>query len=255
MIGLGALTFMTTVVGVGRGHRRDPGDVVAVVRLLVGAVEDPVERVSHVRRGERDAVRPLHAGADRVRPGGVVGRLLPRGGQRRARARSPSGCSRSGCRTSSPQASYASALMPVNGLRESTSSVMPTVKVALALSGAGSTLVSGWYGARRGGRRRRREERRRTDHRGGHGPTTTRRASVPPCPNPERPRLPLVHEVVRDLHGVRRVDAYDWLSDRTSAATSEYLEAEQSLLRHVDRALATPPYRAVQGNETPCRPD
>src|SRR3954454_17107725 len=36
------------------------------------------------------------------------------------------------------------------------------------------------------------------------------------------------HEVVRDLHGVRRVDAYDWLSDRSRPATTEYLEAERA---------------------------
>ena len=36
------------------------------------------------------------------------------------------------------------------------------------------------------------------------------------------------HELVRDLHGVRRVDAYDWLSDRSSPATTEYLEAERA---------------------------
>src|SRR3954447_1782928 len=35
-------------------------------------------------------------------------------------------------------------------------------------------------------------------------------------------------EVVRDLHGVRRLDAYDWLSDRSRPATTEYLEAERA---------------------------
>ena len=45
---------------------------------------------------------------------------------------------------------------------------------------------------------------------------------------PLAPPVAARHEVVRDLHGVRRVDAYDWLSDRTSAATSEYLEAERA---------------------------
>src|SRR3954451_25427900 len=33
------------------------------------------------------------------------------------------------------------------------------------------------------------------------------------------------HEVVRDLHGVRPVDGYHWLSDRSSPATTGYLAA------------------------------
>src|SRR4051794_3475698 len=36
------------------------------------------------------------------------------------------------------------------------------------------------------------------------------------------------HEVVRDLHGVRRVDGYHWLSDRSSPATTDYLAAERA---------------------------
>src|SRR6478609_4940230 len=48
--------------------------------------------------------------------------------------------------------------------------------------------------------------------------------SVPEASPPVAAR----HEVVRDLHGVRRVDAYDWLSDRSSPATTEHLEAERA---------------------------
>ncbi len=44
----------------------------------------------------------------------------------------------------------------------------------------------------------------------------------------QAPPVAARHEVVRDLHGVRRVDAYDWLSDRSSPATTEYLEAERA---------------------------
>ena len=35
-------------------------------------------------------------------------------------------------------------------------------------------------------------------------------------------------DVVRELHGVRRVDAYDWLSDRIGPATMAYLTAERA---------------------------
>ena len=76
---------MTTVVASGAVTDLIAGDVVAVVGLLVRAVEDPVERVGDVSGGQRLAVRPLHAGADRVGPRAVVGGLLPLGGEPRHR--------------------------------------------------------------------------------------------------------------------------------------------------------------------------
>ena len=70
---------------VGRLHRRDGRDVVAEVGRLVLAVDHPVERVDHVRRGQRLAVRPLQVRPQVVGPGEAVLGRVPALGQRRLR--------------------------------------------------------------------------------------------------------------------------------------------------------------------------
>ena len=87
------------VGGLGRG---DVGDVAAVVGLLIGAVDDPVEGVRGVLGGERLAVGPTEAGADLVGPRGLVGGLLPRLGQGRLGGQVLLRVPRSAGRTSGP---------------------------------------------------------------------------------------------------------------------------------------------------------
>ena len=83
MIGVGFLTFMTTVVSSVASTEVMAADVVAVVGLLVLAVAHPVERVGDVLGGQRLAVRPLQPGAQVVGPGQPVVGGLPALGQRR----------------------------------------------------------------------------------------------------------------------------------------------------------------------------
>ena len=121
--------------------------------------------------------------------------------------------------------------MPVNGLSESTSCRMPTVKVtartcrtacAAGSADRGRAARPGDQRPGRSERQRRRngtqQDARRCDDGSMDGHAGLRRATVRPCPHlvtstrvPEAPRSPVVHVA----HGVERSDDYAWLGTLT----------------------------------------